>query len=80
MSRNNKQEYITYRLNKAYEALDDAKLLAQNKRWNPAINRLYYSCFYAVSALLLKHNIEIRTHEGIRSQFGLKFIKTGQID
>lgn len=44
------------------------------------INRLYYSCFYSVIALLLKHDIETKSHDGTRIQFGLNFIKTGKID
>lgn len=51
-----KLDYIEYRLSKALEALQDAKLLAGNNRWNACINRLYYSCYYAVSALLLNAN------------------------
>ena len=41
---------------------------------------MYYSCFYAVIALLLKNNIETRSHDGVRTQFGLHFIKAGMID
>lgn len=44
------------------------------------INRLYYCCFYAVIALLIKNNIETSTHDGTRNQFGLCFVKTGKID
>ena len=44
------------------------------------MNRLYYACFYAVIALLLKNEIETLTHDGARTQFGLKFVKTGIID
>jgi uncharacterized protein (UPF0332 family) len=62
------------------ESYEEALILAENKRWNAVINRLYYSCFYSVIALLLKHNIETRTHDGARTQFGLYFIKTGEID
>ena len=41
---------------------------------------MYYSCFYAVIALLIKHNIDTSTHDGVRTQFGLNFVKTGKID
>ena len=50
--------------------------LAKNKRWNACINRLYYSCFYAVSSLLLTKNINTSTHKGIRLKFNELFIKT----
>lgn len=75
-----KEDYINYRLDRAYEAFEDAKLLAENDRWNTAINRLYYASFYAVIALLIKNGIETQTHDGVRTQFGLQFVKTGIID
>jgi uncharacterized protein (UPF0332 family) len=52
-----KREYIKYRLEKSDESLNDAKLLAQNQRWNACVNRLYYACFYAVMALLLLRTV-----------------------
>lgn len=52
MTINNRDEYINYRLQRAEESYNDALLLSDNKRWNSVLNRLYYSCFYAVIALL----------------------------
>lgn len=75
-----KEDYINYRLERAYEAFEDARLLAENERWNTAINRLYYASFYAVIALLIKNGIETQTHDGVRTQFGLQFVKTGIIE
>jgi len=76
----NRDQYIKYRFQRAEESLDDAFILIENKKWNTAINRLYYSCFYAVIALLLKNNIETRTHDGARTKFSNEFIKTGKLD
>jgi uncharacterized protein (UPF0332 family) len=75
-----KSVYIEYRLAKANEALHDAGLLAENNSWNACVNRLYYSCYYAVSALLLKNGISTQTHTGLKTQFNLHFIKTGIIE
>jgi uncharacterized protein (UPF0332 family) len=75
-----KHDYISYRLSKAKESLQDAKLLAKNNSWNACINRLYYCCYYAVSALLLKQDVSTYTHSGLKTQFNLLFIKTGAID
>ncbi|HBX49960.1 MAG TPA: hypothetical protein DEH02_02710 [Bacteroidales bacterium] len=44
-----------------------------------AVNRVYYSCYYAVNALILKHDLKAKTHDGIRQMFGLHFVKTGII-
>jgi uncharacterized protein (UPF0332 family) len=73
-------DYIDYRLQRASDTFNDAKLLADNGRWNSSINRLYYACFYAVSALLYYHSIETKTHNGVRIKFMSEFIKTGLFD
>ena len=75
---NNHEEYIRYRFQRAKESFEEAVILAEKERWNAVINRLYYACFYAVIALLLKHGIEVQSHDGSRTQFGLHFIKTGK--
>lgn len=80
MTINSRSEYIIYRLQRAEESYNDAIILAKNERWNAVINRLYYACFYAVIALLLKNDIETQTHDGSRTQLGLKYIKTGLIE
>jgi len=80
MKLENKAEYIKYRFQRAEESLDDALIMIQNKKWNTAINRLYYSCFYAVLAVLLNNDIETRTHNGARTKFSNEFIKTGVLD
>lgn len=41
---------------------------------------MYYTCYYTVSALLLKNGISAQTHTGLKSQFNLHFIKTGVIE
>jgi uncharacterized protein (UPF0332 family) len=44
------------------------------------VNRLYYACFYAVSALLASKEIYSKSHSGIKQMFGLHFVTTGIID
>ena len=71
------KDLINYRLERAKETLEDAKLLSEKQRWNSAINRLYYAAYYAVIALLLKENITSTTHNGAKTKFSEHFIKTG---
>ena len=52
------REYVKYRIEKAYQTYDAAKVLADNGFWNSSINRLYYSLFFAVNALLVLNDIE----------------------
>jgi uncharacterized protein (UPF0332 family) len=74
-----KDDLVLYRIAKARETLDDARILANSKRWNPCVNRLYYACFYAVSALLARDNLSSTKHTGLRSLFNQHYIKTGKI-
>ena len=80
MTISNREDYINYRFHRAEESFEEALILAKEERWNAVINRLYYACFYAVIALLIKNNIATQTHDGARTQFGLFFVKTGIID
>lgn len=59
-SSGDRKDYINYRFKRANESFEEALILVDNKRWNAVINRLYYSCFYAVIAVLIKNNIEMR--------------------
>ena len=74
------EHYSTYRIQKAKETIAEVEILIQNEFWNTAINRMYYACFYAVSALLVKHGIESSSHTGVRQLFGKLFVKTGKFD
>jgi uncharacterized protein len=71
------RDYIDYRISKSIETFEDAKLLALNNRWNSSVNRLYYSSFYMVSAILYKNDIQSETHNGVKTMFNLHFIKSG---
>ncbi len=46
---------------------------------NAYVNRLYYACFYAVSALLLIKNISTSKHGYLRSLMHRNFVKIGLI-
>jgi uncharacterized protein len=74
-----KLEYINYRIAQAEETYQAALELAKSHFWNSCVNRLYYSCFYAVTALLVFENIETKTHNGFKTKFFQHFIKTGII-
>ena len=75
-----KEDYIEYRILKSIEDFDDAKLLANNQRWNSCVNRLYYSSFYLVTALLYKNNIKCETHNGAKTQFNFHYIKSAIVN
>jgi uncharacterized protein (UPF0332 family) len=80
MKKSTQEEYIKYRLERAWTTFEDAKYLASNKSWNSSMNRLYYACFYSVLALFSKYQITSHKHSGAKTQFSLHFIKTGLLD
>jgi len=49
---NSQAEYIQYRIQRSDEFFKDAQLLAENNRWQSCVNRLYYSSFHLIDALL----------------------------
>jgi hypothetical protein len=70
---------ITYRLERARESLEEANILLERGYGNTFVNRLYYACFYAVSALLLTKGLSSAKHSGIRSLFHQNFVKSGLV-
>lgn len=75
-----RNDLVLYRIKRAEETLSEADCLAMNNHFSGAVNRLYYASYYIVSALLIANGIEASSHVGVRSMFGLKFVKTGKID
>ena len=73
------EDFITYRLNKAEEVYAAAVLLYNAGQWNSAVNRLYYACFYAALALLLKRGIGAKSHAGIISKFSESVVRTHEM-
>ncbi len=61
------KDLIAYRLQRARETLEDARILAKAARWNTCVNRLYYACFYAISALLATKGLASSKHSGVRA-------------
>lgn len=71
--------FVRYRLEKAEEAYTAAKILYYAAQWNAAINRLYYACFYAASAVLLDRHIGAKSHAGVLGMFSERIVRTGEI-
>jgi uncharacterized protein len=74
-----KEEIIKYRLACAKETLAEVKVLSENGFWNMVANRLYYACFYTLSALLLHEGHNPLTHTGVKTLFNNIFVKNGTV-
>ena len=71
---------VDYRLERARQTLGEADLLRTGDYFNATVNRLYYACYYAASALLLNRHIEANTHNGVKTQLSMHFVRTGLLD
>lgn len=75
-----KKAVIKYRIEKAYKTYEEAQAVAKMGYWNLTGNRLYYSVYHMLSALMLDKGFTARTHAGIIHLLGEKFILTGLLD
>jgi len=80
LTEDERKAVVLLRLNNARQTLEDTKIIANNKLWKAAANRLYYACFYASSALMVKFGFEAKTHAGIIRLLGLNFISKNLIN
>lgn len=65
---------------RANEKIAIIKVLINEKAYSDAISRSYYACYLMVKGLLLLIGETPKSHSGIITTFGLKFIKTKFIE
>jgi len=80
MNNAERAELVAYKMSRAKETLAEVEVQIKNELFHTAVNRLYYACFYAVSALLINDEIKARKHAGVKQMFGLHFVSTGKIE
>lgn len=68
---------IRYRIEASESALSDARDMFKQGRYSLSANRLYYSLYYIVSALLLTRGITAKTHAGLLTMFNREFVIPG---
>ena len=74
-------EICNDKMQRSIDAFEEAMLLYNANRFNGSANRLYYSAFYAVSALVFKTSGRFsKTHSGLKSIFSELFIKSKKMD
>ena len=79
LSHEDRESLVALRLQRAKETLTEVKGNIELGFWRVVANRMYYACFYAVSALLIKKGLTAHTHSGVINQLGLHFVKKGLI-
>ena len=75
----NLSDIVRYWIEKSKDSLDAAKDELKSNRLSFSVNRIYYACFYTVSAVLLYKGYRFKKHSGVRSAFHQHLIKEGLI-
>ncbi len=60
--------------------MDEAKLLYDGKLLTGSVNRIYYSMFYSVSALMCLYGFSTSKHSGMLSNFNKEVANKGLIN
>jgi len=68
---------ISYRMDRSRESILAAEIMLEKEMLTISMNRIYYSVFYAVQALLVLDGVNFSKHGQVKGYFNRKFIKTG---
>jgi uncharacterized protein (UPF0332 family) len=67
---------ISYRMERSRESIRAAEIMLENEMLTISMNRVYYSMFYAVQALLVLHKVSFSKHGQVKGYFNRELIKT----
>jgi len=73
------KDIIHYWMKKSLDSLDAAYDELKAGRLSFSVNRIYYACFYAVSAILFQEGFRFKKHSGVRAAFHKHLVKTGRV-
>jgi uncharacterized protein (UPF0332 family) len=68
---------INHRLKQAEETLTEISFLIDSRHLSLAVNRIYYSIFYVISAISIKDNFSTSKHKKLLGWFNKNYISTG---
>jgi uncharacterized protein (UPF0332 family) len=70
---------ISYRMQRAEESYRAAEIMYEKNMLIFAMNRIYYSMFYAVQAAFILQDISFSRHGQVKSYLNRELVKTGII-
>ena len=72
------ESFAKYRLNKAKETLETAKMIfKKGKDCTSANNRAYYAIFYAIRAVLAIEEVDFKSHKAVLAYFNKEYVNKG---
>lgn len=75
-----KSTLVDYWMEKAHESLVAGRSEYKSGRFTTAVRNLYYACFYALTALLLKEGSSFKKHTGVKAALHKDLIKEGILE
>lgn len=73
------REIVSYWVKKAMDSFDAAEDELKADRLSFSVNRIYYACFYIVTAVLLQEKLRFKKHSGVRAAFHKHIVKPGLV-
>lgn len=80
LTSDDKKAIIAYRMQKAEQAMTEARDNARLKHWSLVANRLYYAVFHMASALMVNKGFATKSHAGLICLLGQEFVTRGLLD
>ena len=74
-----RRDIVRYRMESARKMLEEVESHRQNGFYNTAVNRMYYACYYAASAMLISLGINVKSHDGVRLKLGKEIVMEGRL-
>jgi uncharacterized protein (UPF0332 family) len=75
-----KSAIINHWIEKARESMETAKSEFNSGRNTTAVRNLYYACFYALTAVLLKEGHSFKKHTAVKAALHKELIKAGIVE
>ena len=73
------QNLSKYRLQRAFEDLEAARINLAHNLLRTSLNRSYYAMLHSVRALLALEKVDFKTHKGVINYFSKNYIRTGKL-
>ena len=73
------EKLAAHRLSRAQDAFAEGDYLLTKKAFKGAVDRFYYSAFYAARALLAIRELDSSRHSGVISLFQKHLVKSGLV-
>ena len=74
-----RRDIVRYRMENAQKMLSEVESHRENGFYNTAVNRMYYACYYAATAMLISRGIEVKSHDGVRLNLGKYVVMEGRL-